>query len=102
MTGTSARNNYGIFKTKKAKILANKYSLDLHEKSIYIFDENDLVKLSDVKHLIDNLWIDHLLSSDLIPKPIPATRNQYFEIITFYKNIIPEIGLLNHMNHYIE
>ena len=34
MTGTSARNNYGIFKTKKAKLLANKYSLDPNEKSI--------------------------------------------------------------------
>ena len=93
MTGTSARNNYGIFKTKKAKLLANKYSLDLNEKSIYIFDENDLVKLSDVKHLIDNLWIDHFLSPNLIPQPIYTTRNEYFQIIKYYKRIVPEISL---------
>lgn len=86
MTGTSARNNYGIFKTKKAKLLANKYSLDLNEKSIYIFDENDFVKLSDVKHLIDNLWIDHFLHR--APQPIPTTSNQYIEILSYYRHII--------------
>jgi len=98
MTGTSARNSYGIFKTKKAKILANKYSLDLYEKSIYIFDENDLVKLSDVKHLIDNLWIDHFLSPIFIPKPISTTRNEYIQIIKYYKKKVPEISLRQCLN----
>ena len=86
MTGTYARNNYGIFKTKNAKILAIKYSLDLYDKSIYIYNHNDLVKLSDVKHLIDNLWIDHFLYRS--PQPIQTTCNQYIEIFTHYRYII--------------
>ena len=86
MTGTSARNNYGIFKTKNAKILAIKYSLDLDNKSIFIYNDNDLVKLSDVKHIIDNFWIDHFLYRS--PQPIPTNCNQYIEIFTRYRHII--------------
>ena len=57
MTGTSARNPLGIFKTKKAKILAIEYNLDLYNKNCYPSCEDDkLVTLFDVKYIVYELW----------------------------------------------
>ena len=74
MTATNARNNYGIFKTKRAKLLASKYSLDLNNKRAYIQSDN-AVSFSDVKFIVDNLWLDHFLyDSD---RPIDVSFDEY-------------------------
>jgi len=82
MTATNARNIFGIFKSKRAKLLASKYSLDLHNKYAYIQSGN-FVTLSDVKFIIDNLWLDHFLYDT--PKPINISIDEYNDI---YYNLL--------------
>ena len=82
MTGTSALNPYGIFKTKRAKLLAIKYSLDLYDKNAYIHSTH-LILLSDVQFIVDNLWIDHFMYND--PKPIDLSFSEYNDIYFYLK-----------------
>lgn len=77
MTATSARNPCGIFKTKRAKLLATKYSLDLYNKNAYIH-YGHLVLYSDVKFIVDSLWIDHFNNGT--KKPIDVSYNEYCDI----------------------
>ena len=53
-------NRRGIFKDKRALMLATKYNLDLYNKRAYITDSK-YVTYSDVKFIIKNLWIDHFM-----------------------------------------
>jgi hypothetical protein len=74
MTATSARNPSGIFKNKRAKLLAQKYSLDLNDKNAYIH-EHDLIYYSDVLSIVYNLWLDHF--NNHAPKPINISFKEY-------------------------
>jgi hypothetical protein len=77
MTATSSRNAYGIFKSKRAKLLAIKYGFDLYNKNAYIHSGN-IILYSDVKFIVDNLWIDHFIyGSD---KPINISFDEYNDI----------------------
>ena len=78
MTATSARNPCGIFKSKRAKFLAIKYGLDLHNKNAYIHSFN-LISYSDVKLIVNYLWLDHFLYNT--PKPlIHISDDEYYNI----------------------
>lgn len=83
MTGTSARNSYGIFKSKKAKLLAKKYSLDLCNVNAYTTIGN-LVTFIDVKFIIDNLWLDHFM--DETEPPLHVTYDEYNDIFYNLQN----------------
>ena len=76
MTGTSARNTYGIFKTKRAKLLAIKYNLDLNNPLAYA--AYDIVKYIDVVFVVNNLWLNHFLFKT--PKPILLDPSSYYEM----------------------
>jgi len=93
MTGISARNSFGIFKSKRAKLLAIKYGLDLYNKNYYIHDGN-LVLYSDVKFIIDNLWIDHFLYDT--DKPIEVSYNEYNDIYYSLQNLFPALFNLSY------
>ena len=77
MTGTSARNSFGIFKSKRAKLLAIKYGFDIYNKNAYIHYSN-LILYSDVKFIVDNLWIDHFMHGT--NKPIDVSLEEYYYI----------------------
>lgn len=77
---TAANNPYGIFKTKKAKLLASKYNLSLTDTTSYIH-HGKYITYSDVSFLIDNFWLDHFMYSS----PIPLNINQYDYINIFNK-----------------
>lgn len=82
MTGTSARNHYGIFKTKKALNLAIKYSLELNNMRAYIHT-GKYITYTDVKFITDNLWLNHFLEDR--PKPIETTIEEYEKIYNHIK-----------------
>lgn len=88
MTATSARNHYGIFKSKRAKLLATRYLLDLYDKNSYIHSGN-LILYSDVKFIIDNLWLDHFMYGT--DKPIDVSLKEYSDIYFSLKNSFPTI-----------
>jgi hypothetical protein len=90
MTGTSARNSYGIFKSKRAKCLAIKYGLHLYDKNAYIHSGN-LILYSDVKFIVDNYWMDHFMYGT--DKPIDVSYNQYCDIYYSLKDSFS--GLFN-------
>ena len=83
MTGTSARNSLGIFKSKRAKLLAIKYGFDIYNKNAYIHSAN-LILYSDVKFIVDNLWIDHFMYGT--NKPIDVTFEEYNYIYDSLQN----------------
>ena len=66
MTGTSARNNHGIFKTKKAYNLALLYNLELHNKNAYIHS-GKFISFNDVEFIVDNLWLDYFMGLNTYP-----------------------------------
>jgi hypothetical protein len=86
MTGTSARNPCGIFKTKRAKLLAIKYSFDLYNKNAYM-RTGHLVLYSDVKFIVDLLWIDHFNHGT--KKPIEVSDNDYCDIRYYIQYTYP-------------
>ena len=90
MTGTSARNSFGIFKTKRAKLLAIKYGFDLYDINAYIHSGNTIL-YSDVKFIVDNLWIDHFIYG--ADKPINVSFDEYNDI--YYSLQDSFNGLLN-------
>ena len=77
MTGTSARNSFGIFKSKRAKLLAVKYGLDLYDKNAYIHHGN-IILYSDVKFIVDNMWMDHFMYGT--DEPIDVSFEEYNHI----------------------
>lgn len=70
MTGTSARNNYGIFKTKKVYEFALRYNLELHNKNAYIHF-GKFISFCDVEFIVDNLWLDYFMGV----APTPPINN---------------------------
>ncbi len=83
MTGTSCRNLYGIFKTKKARNMAILYNLELNNIDAYIRN-NDYVTFTDVKFIIDNLWLSHFIY-DNVPMPITVNLDKYNYIYNYLK-----------------
>jgi len=61
MTATRARNPIGIFATKRAKFLAQRYNLDLLDKNCYAVSSDKSVAYSDVLFIVDNLWLNHFV-----------------------------------------
>jgi hypothetical protein len=88
MTATSSRNAYGIFKSKRAKLLAIKYGLDLYDKDAYIHSGN-IILYSDVKFIVDNLWVDHFIYAT--DKPIEVSFDEYNDIYYSLKDTFPEL-----------
>lgn len=88
MTGTSARNSFGIFKSKRAKLLAVKYGLDLYDKNAYIHSTN-IILYSDVKFIVDNLWIDHFMYGT--HKPIHPSFEEYNNIYYSLQDSFPHL-----------
>ena len=88
MTGISARNSFGIFKSKRAKLLAIKYGLDLYDKNAYIHSGNTIL-YSDVKFIVDNCWLDHFMYG--IDKPIDVSFDQYNDIYYSLQNLYPAL-----------
>ena len=88
MTGTSARNSFGIFKSKRAKLLAVKYGLDLYDKNAYIHSTNTIL-YSDVKFIIDNLWLNHFMYGT--QKPIDPSPEEYNNIYYLYLDSYPHL-----------
>ena len=60
MTGTSANNRCGIFKSRKAYNLALQYDLELNSKKSYIHS-GLYVSFDDVQFIVDNLWLDYFM-----------------------------------------
>jgi hypothetical protein len=79
MTGTSARNPIGIFTSKRAKLLAIKYNLDLFNVNAYPRGTSKYVTYSDVYFIVENLWLDHFLD-DVSAPPCECTWQEH-EII---------------------
>ena len=93
MTGTSARNAYGIFKSKRAKFLAIRYGLELYDKNAYTYSGN-FILYSDVKFIVDNCWMDHFIyGSD---KPIDVSFNEYNEIYYTLQDTFPSLFNLSY------
>lgn len=88
MTGTSARNNYGIFKTKKTYLFASRYGLELYNKNAYI-RSGKFVSFDDVQFIVDNLWLDYYLNlTDVCPIDNITTDEEY-DIFISLKNKFP-------------
>jgi hypothetical protein len=87
MTATRARNPIGIFTTKRAKFLAQKYNLDLLNKNCYAVLSNKFVTYSDVLFIVDNLWLNHFIHN--APEPITTTLEEYNHIYSKIKNQLP-------------
>lgn len=76
-------NRRGIFQDKKALVLAQKYSLDLHDKRAYIsFGKN--VTYNDVKFIVKNLWLDHFMYG--VSEPIEVDYYTYTQYYFDYLN----------------
>jgi hypothetical protein len=88
MTGTSARNGFGIFKTKRAKLLATRYSLELYDKNAYIHSGN-LILYYDVKFIVDNFWLDHFMFDT--DKPICVSLREYNDIFYDLQESYPNL-----------
>jgi len=78
MTATRARNPIGIFSTKRTKLFAQKYNLDLLDKKCYGVSSDKLVTYSDVLFIVDNLWMSHFIDS--VQEPITTTWDEYNNI----------------------
>jgi hypothetical protein len=84
----SARNHYGIFKTKKAKLLAIKYNLELNDSDFYIHF-SQFITYFDVLFMIDNFWLDHFMyNSD---KPLDVSIDEYYNIFFSLKRKFPTL-----------
>lgn len=93
MTGTSSRNKWGIFQSKRAKLLAIKYGLDIYNKNAYINSSN-LILYSDVKFIVDNLWMDHFMYGT--EKPIDVSIEEYYDICDSLQNSFSDLYNLSH------
>ncbi|MCP4970660.1 MAG: hypothetical protein GY932_08730 [Arcobacter sp.] len=77
-------NHYGIFKSKKAKMLAINYGLDLNNKFAYgkSADDKNLITFNDVIWICENLWRSHFTYG--MPPPIIVDDYDYI----MWKNIV--------------
>ncbi len=83
MTGTSAKNSYGIFKSKRARCLAIKYNLDAFNKNAYaVSNHSKYVTYSDVLFIVDNLWLSHFIYNT--PAPADISHDEYSK---FYEKL---------------
>ena len=85
---TAANNPFGIFKTKKAKLLASKYNLSLTDNTSYIH-YGKYITYSDVSFLIDNFWLDHFMYNS--PTPLNIDHNDYINIFNKLKFKYPNL-----------
>lgn len=85
MTGTSANNRSGIFKSKKVYNLALQYGLELNSKKAYIHS-GLYISFDDVQFIVDNLWLDYFMGfTDTIPIDYISIEEEN-EIIVSLKN----------------
>jgi hypothetical protein len=82
-------NNFGIFKTKKAKLLAIKYNLDLNNYFLYSVSHDKYVTYLDVLSVVDNLWLDHFIYHT--KEPIKLFINEYNKIFYKLSNKYPQL-----------
>jgi hypothetical protein len=87
MTGTSANNRCGIFKSKKAYNLALQYGLDLNSKKSYIHS-GLYVSFDDVQFIVDNLWLDYFMGlTDIAPSNLSIEEEN--NMVVLLKNRYP-------------
>jgi len=79
-------NHPGIFWNKKAKVLAQKYDLDLTSTLAYGV-MHGYVKIHDVEFIVHNLWISHFVNS--APKPIQINGDDYVNLKLKLQRIYP-------------
>ena len=64
-------------------------NLDIYDKRSYIIDNDKPVKLSDVRYIVDNLWLDHFIyESD---DPIIVSNNEYNTIFLSLLSKYPDL-----------
>jgi len=66
------------------------YDLELNDVNAYIRN-NDYVTFTDVKFIIDNLWLSHFIHDD-VPMPITVNLDKYNYI---YNNLKTKFSSLN-------
>lgn len=71
-------NRRGIFKDKRALLLATKYNLDLTNKNSYMHT-GEYITYRDVNFIVNNLWIDHIMYG--VSPPISVDYDTYMKII---------------------
>tara|TARA_B110001450_G_scaffold237930_1_gene244575 strand:- start:675 stop:1097 length:423 start_codon:yes stop_codon:yes gene_type:complete len=67
MNASRSSNAVGIFNTKRAKFLAQRYNLDLNDKSCYGVSSDKFVKYDDIMFIVDNLWLTHFVEDAETP-----------------------------------
>lgn len=75
-------NKRGIFKDKKALLLAIKYNLDINNKNSYIHSGVHIT-YKDVHFIVDNLWLDHFMYG--VQTPIDV---DFLTYIKFYNRLM--------------
>jgi len=80
----SAKNHHGIFDTKRAKLLAIKYKLDLYNENAYLHT-GKYITYNDVLFIVDNLWNDHI--EHFTPLPIICSLDEYYNLYRHYNNL---------------
>jgi len=88
MTGTSANNRRGIFKSKKAYNLALQYGLDLNSKKSYIHT-GLYVSFDDVQFIVDNLWLDYFMGLTETTPIDNISEDEEYDIMNSLKNRFP-------------
>lgn len=88
MTGTSANNRRGIFKSKKAYDLALQYGLDLNSKKSYIHT-GLYVSFDDVQFIVDNLWLDYFMGLTETAPIDNISDDEEYDIMNSLKNRFP-------------
>lgn len=88
MTGTSANNRRGIFKSKKAYDLALQYGLDLNSKKSYIHT-GLYVSFDDVQFIVDNLWLDYFMGLTETTPIDNISDDEEYDIMNSLKNRFP-------------
>jgi len=79
----SAKNHPGIFDTKRAKLLAIKYNLELYNKNAYM-NPRKYITYNDVLIIVDNLWLDHI--EYFTPLTITVSLDEYNNLYRHYYN----------------
>ncbi len=87
MTATSAKNSFGIFKSKRAKLLAIQYNLPIYNP--YAYGSHYLVYYKDVLFIVDNLWLDHFIYNTNIP--LNVSNKYYYHIYYKLQNKYPDL-----------
>jgi len=88
MTGTSANNRRGIFKSKKAYDLALRYGLNLNSKKSY-GDTGFYVSFDDVQWIVDNLWLVYFMGFTETPPIDNISEDEEYDIMNSLKKRDP-------------